>query len=260
MQIIKLWNADCKKVKHTPLLWMHLAIPLIGAAVMVFYDSFFHSTYSASNVGGYLQLLAIVFPLLIGVICSMGIDQESQAGNFQVLLTSSNPKHLALFSKFLFLLNLGFGSALLAVFCYAAGISATLHKSLFHLSFYLIATLILIGSFVFDYMFHLFLSLRFGKGASISVGITELLLAAIFNTDLGDSIWVAFPCTWGIRFVTTWTNYASKSALQSAKGMMAVQTSAELKAGILICIIATILSVILACVWFSRWEGKKSED
>ena len=260
MQIVRLLNADCKKAKHTPLLWMHLAIPLIGAAAMVLYDSYSHSAYSTANVGGYLQLLAIAFPLLIGVICSMSIDQESQAGNFQVLFISSNPKHLALLSKFLFLLILGLGSALLAVFCYTAGISATLHKSLFPLSFYLTAALILTGSFVFDYMFHLFLSLRFGKGTSIGIGIAELLLAAILNTDLGVNIWVAFPCTWGIRFVTTLTNAASKSALQSTKNMMAVQTSSELNAGIFVCIVASILSVILACVWFSRWEGNKSED
>jgi ABC-2 type transport system permease protein len=260
MQIVRLIHADCKKAKHTPLLWIHLAIPLIGAVSMVCYDSFSHSVYSVSNVGGYLQLLAMAFPLLIGVICSLCIEQESQAGKFQVLFTSSKPKFLTLLSKFIFLVLLGFGAALLAVFCYAGGISAVLHKSLFPWTFYLTATLILMGSFLFCYIFHLFLSLRFGKGASIGVGIAELLLAAIFNTDLGDKIWVVFPCTWGIRFVTTWTNIASKSALQAAKNMMASQTEAELHAGILICIVATILSIFFASVWFSRWEGQKSED
>jgi ABC-2 type transport system permease protein len=260
MQLVKLLNADCKKTKHTSLLLMHLVIPLIGAVAMVFYDSLSHSAYSVSHVAGYLQLLAIAFPLLIGVICSLNIDQESQAGNFQVLFTSSNPKYLALLSKFIFLMLLGFGAALLAVYSYVAGISATLHKNLFPWSFYLTAILIIVASFVFDYIFHLFLSLRFGKGASIGVGIVELLLAAIFNTDLGDKIWVAFPCTWGIRFVTTWTNYASKSDLQSSKYMMAVQSSAELNAGIMICIIVTVLSIIFACIWFSHWEGKRSED
>ena len=260
MQIVRLLSADCKKTKHTPLLWMHLAIPLIGAAAMVCYDFFSKSAYSVSNVGGYLQLLAIAFPLLIGVICSLCIEQESQAGKFQVLFTSSRPKYLAFISKFIFLLLLGFGAALLAVFCYAGGISAVLHKNLFPWSFYLTATLILTGSFLFCYIFHLFLSLRFGKGASMGVGIAELLLAAIFITDLGDKIWVAFPSTWGIRFVTTWTNFASKSALQADKYMMVSQTSAELHTGILVCIVATILSILFASVWFSHWEGQKSED
>lgn len=260
MQIFRLVNADCKKAKHTPLLWIHLVVPLIGAAAMVCYDSFSKTAYSVSNVGGYLQLLALTFPLLIGVICSLCIEQESQAGKFQVLFTSSKPKCLTLFSKFIFLVLLGFGAALVAIFCYAGGISAVLHKSLFPWSFYLTAALILIGSFLFCYIFHLFLSLRFGKGASIGIGIAELLLATILNTDLGDKIWVAFPCTWGIRFVTTWTNFASKSALQAAKYMMASQTAAELHTGILICIAATILSIFVASVWFSRWEGQKSED
>jgi uncharacterized membrane protein len=86
------------------------------------------------------------------------------------------------------------------------------------------------------------------------------LVSAIFNTDLGDKIWTAFLCTWGIRFVTTWTNFASKSALQAAKYMMASQTMAELHTGILICIVATVLSILVASVWFSYREGQKSED
>ncbi len=260
MQIVRLINADCKKAKHTPLLWIHLAVPLIGAAAMVCYDSFSKTAYSVSSVGSFLQLLALTFPLLIGVICSLCVEQEFQAGKFQVLFTASKPKFLTFLSKYIFLVLLGFGAALVAIFCYAGGISAVLHKNLFPWSFYLTATLILTGSFLFCYIFHLFLSLRFGKGASIGVGIAELLLAAIFNTDLGDKIWVAFPCTWGIRFVTTWTNFASKSALQADKYMMASQTAMELHTGILICIVATILSILVASVWFSRWEGQKSED
>ncbi|MFA9462806.1 MAG: lantibiotic immunity ABC transporter MutG family permease subunit [Velocimicrobium sp.] len=260
MRIIRILNGDCKKSKHTPIVWMHLAIPLIGAIAMALYVSLSPSAYNVSNVLGYLQLVAIAFPMLIGVICSMSIEQESQAGNFQVLFISSNPKYLALLSKFLYLVIFGAGSVSLAVYCYVVGITVITHKSLFSWSFYLIAILILIGSFVFDYMFHLFLSLCFGKGASIGVGIAELLISAIFNTDLGDNIWVAFPCTWGIRFVTTWTKYASKSALQSVENMMADQTKVELNAGILICIIATVLCVVFTCIWFTHWEGKKYED
>lgn len=260
MKISKLISADLKKTKHTSLLWMHVFIPLIGAAAMVLYDSSAHSTYNISRAASYLQLLAMAFPLLIGVICSMSMDQESQAGNFQVLFTSSNPKYLALLSKFLLLVLLGFGSALLAVYCYAAGIYVISGKNLFSWEFYLISALILTGSFVFDYMFHIFLSLRFGKGASIGAGIAELLLAAILNTDLGDSIWIVFPCAWGIRFITTFANFASKSALYAQKYMMAAQTPAELHIGISVCIAAAALSIILTGFWFSRWEGKKSED
>ena len=259
MQIFRLLRADCKEVKHTPLLWMHLIVSVIGITAFLLYFSFSDSD-TVSKVGGYLQVLAIVFPLLIGVICAMCADQESQAGNFQVLFTASNPKFLTFLSKFLFLFFLGFGAAALAVIGYDAGISVIFQEDSFSLTFYLIATLILIGANLFEYVFHLVLSFRFGKGASIGVGIAELLLSAILNTDLGDKIWIAVPCTWGIRFVTTWTNFVSKSALSAHKEMMAAQTSAELQYGVTICIVVTVLSVIFACVWFSHWEGKRSED
>jgi len=259
MQIFRLLRADCKEVKHTPLLWMHLIVTLIGITAFLFDFTLSHSNM-VSKVGGYLQVLAMVFPLLIGVICAMCAEQESQAGNYQVLFTASNPKFLTFLSKSIFLFLLGFGAAMLAVIGYAVGVSRIFQKNPFTLTFYLIAAFILIGANLFEYIFHLILSLRCGKGASIGVGIAELLIAAIFNTDLGDHIWIAVPCTWGIRFVTTWTNFVSKSALSVQKEMMAAQTSAELQAGVTVCIIATALSILFACIWFSRWEGKKSED
>ena len=259
MQILRLISAECKKVKHTPLLWMHIVIPLIGITAFLFDFTLSHSS-SVSQTGGYLQVLAMVFPLLIGVICAMCIDEESQAGNFQVLFTSSNPKVLAFLGKLIFVFFLGMGAVMIAAIGYHLGIMGIFHKNPFPLKFYIIASCILIGSNLFEYVFHLFLSMRFGKSASIGMGIAEMLISAILNTDLGDKIWVVIPCTWGMRFVTTWTNFASKSALAAQRNMMASQTSAELHAGIVICIAATAACIIFACIWFSLWEGRRSED
>lgn len=259
MQILRLLSAECKKVKHTPLLWMHIIIPLIGIGTFLFIFTLSHST-PLSEVCGYLQVIALSFPLLISVVSSMSADQESQAGKFQVLLTSSNPKFLTFLSKFIFLYLLGLCAVMLAVIGYGAGLSGIFHKNPFSLSFYIIAVFILIGANLFEYVFHLLLSLRLGKGASIGVGIAEFLISAILNTDLGDRIWTFFPCTWGIRFVTTWTNFTSKSALKAVKFAMAQQTTSELHSGIMICIIATIVSIMLSSIWFSQWEGKKVEE
>lgn len=259
MQILRLVSAECKKVKHTPLLWMHIVIPLIGIAAFLFDFAISHLK-PVSEVCGYLQVLAMVLPLLIGVICAMCIDEELQAGKFQMLFISSNPKVLAFLGKFIFVFLLGMGAVMIAAVGYHFGLMGIFHKNPFPLKFYFIASCILIGSNLFEYVFHLFLSMRFGKSASIGMGIAELLISAILNTDLGDKIWTFIPCTWGMRFVTTWTNFASKSVLTAQRNMMASQTSAELHVGIVICIVATAVCTIFACIWFSLWEGKRSED
>jgi len=260
MMLRKLLRAEWIKSKHSPLLWLHLVIPLLGAVAIILYDTISTAPYGPANVGGYLQLLAIAFPLLIGVICAFTIEGEAEAGHFQVLLTSAQPKPLAFLGKLSYLLLLGFGAALLAVFAYVAGIFVILHKMPFSWSFYLISVLILLGSFVFDYAFHLFLSLRFGKGPSIGVGITELLLAAILNTGLGTGIWIFFPCAWGARFVTAWTNYASRGALRGIQYMMAAETTGQETAAIILCAVVTVVTLCFVFLWFSRWEGTKTTD
>lgn len=260
MRIIKLIHGEWIKELHSPLLWLHLIIPLLGAAALVLYDTISAAPYGVANVGGYLQLLAIAFPLLIGIVCSISAEGEEQAGSFQVLLTSTNPKPLALFGKLLFLLLLGFGAALLAICCYGAGIFFVLHKLPFSWPFYFLSALILLGCFIFDYIFHLFLSLRLGKGPSIGVGITELLLAAILNTNLGNAIWIFFPCAWGARLVTAWTNYASRGALETTQYMMAAETLRQETAAIIICAAFSVILFVLVFRWFSRWEGTKTAD
>ena len=67
-------------------------------------------------------------------------------------------------------------------------------------NFYIKIVLIIFLSQIFLYIFHLWLSIRFGSGASIGIGIFESLIAGLFITGLGDGIWQYVPCSFAVRF------------------------------------------------------------
>ena len=81
------------------------------------------------------------------------------------------------------------------------------------------------------YAFHLFLSLCFGKAASMAAGIVEAVLAALMLTGLGDGCWPVVPCAWSGR----WSSY-----------LLLYEAGVLITAGIFI--------------WFHYYEGRQCEE
>lgn len=105
---------------------------------------------------------------------------------------------------------------------------------------------------MFLYLLHLTASLRFGRGASIGVGIVGSLVAALMLTGLGDTIWPYIPFAWGVRFISLWTIHASGTMLSPAVS--------GLSAGITVWLLGTILAALLCAAWFQRWEGRSADN
>lgn len=248
---LRLLRADLLKTKRTPFVLLHLLVPLIAAGLFLAYYSY--SPWSnMDKVLVYFQVLGCAFPTLIGLICSMASEQEAAAGHFQGMLAASESKIMAYVSKLLILLSFGFGAVLLSCAAFGLGFIGLLQQDRLGISFYLTGAGILLGSNLFLYLLHLFVSLQLGKGSSIGLGIVESLIAALLLTGLGDTIWPFLPCGWGVRLISLWTLYASGSNLSWA--------GPELYTGMMVCVLATALAFILSCVWFRRWEGRQSDN
>ncbi|HBE9528310.1 TPA: lantibiotic immunity ABC transporter MutG family permease subunit [Clostridioides difficile] len=250
-QLIRIFCSDLIKLKRNFIILMHICMALMGMGLFLWY----YKVSGADNIlkiVAYLQVIAIAFPLLSGVVCSMFVEQEYYAGSYKHMLTASNPKYLTLISKYIILVCLGFVATLVSVLGFKFGIS----KAYFTSSFYMISILILIGCNLFEYILHLFLSLRFGKGTSIGVGIVEMLLSALLLTGLGSGIWQYFPCAWGVRFITIWSSFSSSKTVEYIK----VESIKAYQSTGLMCGFVTILAFVILCIWFSKWEGKKSEE
>ncbi|MEK5260061.1 lantibiotic immunity ABC transporter MutG family permease subunit [Paenibacillus sp. FSL L8-0663] len=242
-------KSDVLKLRRQPLLLVQLLVPILGIAIFLAYYSF--TPYSPiSKIDGYLQVLAVVLPIMIGIVCSITADQELAAGNFQQLLTSP-VKLLPFLSKLTLLLILGFGSVLLASGGFGAGYIYLMKESPYGLKFYVLAACILFVSSVFLYILHFFISLRFGKGASIGLGIMESLLSALLLTGLGDHNWIFVPSAWAARFITIWVQYGVSSA-------DSIPEAIQLDLGIRYCVVGTLVIMVLLGLWICRWEGQSS--
>ncbi|AKL96111.1 antibiotic ABC transporter permease protein [Clostridium aceticum] len=250
LQLIKLIKADIMKLKSTQMIWMHLYIPLLGLIIFLGYYSVTPWS-SFGKISVYLQVLCIVFPVLIAIITSMVADQEYTAGGFQNILISSEPKYLTFTSKLILFLLLGTLSTILAVMGFYIGYSF-IENNIYPININLAVVGILIGSNVFLYIIHFFLSFRFSKGVSIGVGIAESLASALFLTGMGDGRWPFIPSSWSIRFV--------ESLLMKYQNVGSIFIDPDLYLGVIIAIVATILSFVTMSVWFTRWEGNKLEE
>ncbi|NQX46487.1 lantibiotic immunity ABC transporter MutG family permease subunit [Paenibacillus tritici] len=246
-----LLRADLLKTRHTPFLLIHLLTPLIGAGIFLAYYSF--SPWSETDKAmAFMQSLACAFPTLIGLVCAMAAEQEANAGQFQGMLALPAARLTTYFSKLLVLLWFGLGAVLLAFTLFGAGFGWLLHQDSQGLPFYLTGAVITFGSNVFLYLLHLTVSLRFGRGASIGIGISGSLVAALMLTGLGDTLWPYIPFAWGARFLSLWVFGHSGGMLSPA--------ASGLPTGVWTCIMGTIIAGLLGLLWFRRWEGRSADN
>lgn len=60
----------------------------------------------------------------------------------------------------------------------------------------------------------------------------------------------------GVRFITIWSSFSSSKTVEYIK----VESIKAYQSTGLICGFVTILAFVILCIWFSKWEGKKSEE
>ncbi|MGV8906086.1 MAG: lantibiotic immunity ABC transporter MutG family permease subunit [Acetobacterium sp.] len=239
---------DIMKLKSTSVLWLHFFVPIFW--LILFLSYFLVSPWDAIiEQKTYLTAICVALPILIGMVTAMVAEEEYESGNYRNLLAVYPIKWLALLSKYLVLITLGALSIFIAVIGFYLGISRMIPA--LNIETYFAFTGILVGCSLFLYGFHLFLSLRFSKSVSIGIGIFEALIVALFRTGMGDGRWPFFPCSWSIRFI--WTILS-----QSANGLMIQDPFMNF--GIFLSVVVSILSIVLLMVWFSIWEGRKSEE
>lgn len=238
-------RSDSYKFRHTSMLLVHIFIPVASACMFLAYYLSVNWEIS-SKIRRYFELTAIAFPLIIGLICSKAIEQESQAGKFQVMLCSTKSRTTTFLSKLTILLFMGIFSTILAV-----GIFAIVFKTAPY-SLYLKTIGVLIIGNVFIYILHLFVGLQYGSGACIGLGIAESLISVLALTGLGDGILGFFPCTWSARLcgylVYVWQNPST------------ISIDTKIIKIIIIATITSLVALAFCILWFSKWEGGKCYD
>lgn len=174
MDMLRLLKAECLKTKRTKLLLTHLLVPIAISGLFLAYYSY-SPWDSHGKITAYFQGLACGLPMIIGLVCAMASEQEANAGHYQSMLVTTKLKIKAYLSKLVLLLMYSFGAIFMSVAIFSIGFRELLHELDFDYLFYSIAACIIFGSHIIFYILHLFVSLQFGKGASIGLGIVEAL-------------------------------------------------------------------------------------
>ena len=245
LTFIRCIRSDFYKFRHTSMLWIHALIPLTAAILFIAYYSM-SSWKAEAKISGYLEVIGVAFPLMLGLITGKAAEQEGQAGSFQTMLCGVKSREAAYASKLVVLLLLGILSIIIAIGVFAVGFQ-TIPAMM-----YVKAGGLLIAGNIFLYILHLFVSLRYGRGTSIGIGMVESLISALALTGLGDGKWYYIPCAWSARLcdnlVFTWLNPSMAIGYE------------EIHKCLIVAACATVAAFILSLFWFKSWEGRKSYE
>lgn len=243
MSVIGAVHSELLKVKHTPFAAIHFCLPVIGALLFDAYYSMYSDIAGDKKLKLILEITATFFPLLISVVVGLNILLEEKASHFQILLAAPNRPRIVL-AKLVVLYSMGI-FALLALFAffmfgiYFLGIVDTvqlgmLAQAAVGMAFY---NLII-------YIFHLFLSFKFGLGISLFCGVFESLQGILYSNIELNGIWRYIPFAWSMDWV---------------KDIMSNRILTHRAEWISITVLTT-GSLLLVLTWFSHWEGRKNYE
>lgn len=237
------------KLSGTPFFLLHLFIPVLG--IIIFIAHLGTSTISVDSLtGGYYQMLGLVYIIIVALLTTMVSEQEVEAGGGFLLLSYPKRKK-ALFAKLIFLLMFGLLSCIFLSLGYGLLVPFVRHGSVAPLFELLKAGFLLWFASVFLYLLHMWIGLKFGKSANFGFAAFEFLMSALLLTGLGDTIWIFVPCAWSARITSIFLN-------ASIEGDLSAFATPQLILSV-ICVV-TVFMLGLLIVWFSRWEGRKSEE
>ncbi|GIQ63022.1 multidrug ABC transporter permease [Paenibacillus cisolokensis] len=263
MTLLRILRTDWLITKRTGYRWLVFAAPPLAAGILLWYFSGRPLAPGLANAiyEAFSQMTASALPLAIGLLAGMLAMQEEQAGCFGGLLGRQQPRALSFAGKLLMVtLPVGFGifaAALLLVF----GMETLLGIADADAGLFLAgAAYTTIGSLTLC-VFHLFLALAFGMGASAAAGGAGFLLAAIVGaTVVGDRIWEFVPWAWPVR-LSQFPLLARLSEFQNGTGTSAFELYCRQVDGVLLMAVASfIVASICGTIWFVGWEGRKTYE
>ena len=243
MWLISAVHSELVKTKHTPFVAIHIVVPLIGTLLFMLYYSLYVNVADYEKFNLILEITNTIFPLLISVIVGLNVVSEEKASHFQTLLAVRSRSKLFL-AKLTTLYGTGLTSLFFMFVLFGFGISFMKLTSGLPLNVFIQAVIGLAFCNLVLYIFHLFLSLKFGLGISLLWGVFECLQSILYSNIELRGIWRYIPFAWSINWVHDTLN--NKLAAYAAQwGLIAILT---------VCILLLIIT------WFSYWEGRKNYE
>lgn len=172
-------NSEFIKVKHTSYWQLHIILPVVGALLYIAYFAIYSTVPALNKENFLLELTATVFPLVISIVTGLNSSLEERASHFQCILSSK--ERISIWNgKLIFLILTGLFSIQLLMITFWLGVKM-LAISDISLFFCVSAGFILFAGNIVIYIWHLFLSYRFGIGFSLFFGVFESLQVILYS-------------------------------------------------------------------------------
>ncbi len=244
---VMLFQSELYKLLHSSLAYVHIFVPILGITVFLAYYTI-SPWNEPEKVSAYLQILAMIFPVLIAVITTITSEMEAQAGFFQGLLSIPCEKRVIHIVKLDVLLMFG----LISTFVTVAGFGMLFRwmgNIGFSSSFYSKAAILLFSGNIPSYILHYMISFALPKGVGLGLGIMGSLLSALLLTGLGDMIWYYLPWSISVRMCSIFVENEVKNRI--------FMEGIGVKNGLSFMIIASFFLFLSLIFWGMKWEASK---
>lgn len=241
--------SDFMKSKRTPMVPLHVCLPL--AVSLLFWSYYTLAGWRIiPDPRWFFVLLEISWPAFAGIAVPIFLQPEQRNGREQKLLGLAESRIGTYLGKLCFLLFFSAVSMIIYVGCFLVwawiypkqGIGY--EGSAMDVSFCLKILGICLSHSLFFYVLHLPVTLRFGSGVSVLLGMGGTILAGLLENPICDKIWIFLPWEWGVRFFKSYFGFSREPVFL----------------GSIVMIMITLAVLSLSLYWFAKWEGKTVQE
>lgn len=243
MNLYRAMRSELVKLHHTPFIFIHILVPIAGGLLFTSYFAMYQSVSDYNRFKLVFEIIITFFPLLISIITGLNTLSEDHTSHLQVMLAIPNRKTVFC-GKLFVLLGSGVLSFIGMVVLFSGLVTLNGLISYIPVLMLLKMTAVITFGNIIIYIFHLFIGLKWGLGASLFLGVFESLQVILYSNITLSGGWKYIPFAWAIEL----SHYVSDGELICHTNEFIIMA------------IFTIIALVAAVFWISQWEGKKNND
>ncbi len=233
------------KTKNSYYWITHLLTVIIGSLVFTLYFAIYRNTFDViDNIHIIMDVISFVLPVIISIVIGLNTILEINSSNFFRILSYKNRISILLTKLTILLL-----SFLISILVFMTSIIAIMLLFSLYTNIPIIifikVSMFLFFTNIITYIFHLFLNYRFGLGCSLLFGFFETIQMLFYTNTEMIGIWqYILPTSWSVQLY--------REVIKNTDNLNYSK--------IIIMAIITAIALLILCIWFSRWSGKKSYE
>ncbi|KOC31706.1 lantibiotic immunity ABC transporter MutG family permease subunit [Clostridium botulinum] len=267
MKFLRSLKANFMKTKRTPFRYIILLVPILFSLLFVSYISVYKRdyTFQLKVYEIYFGVVSLTLPLISAILIGLNIMGEESSGEFRGLLMTPISRSTIYLSKLFMIILVTIIDMFVSLFILLIGMKFLYPLGTIQYGVFLTGTILTILGCLFLYGLYIIISLKFGIGATIAVGVGGSIIGALLQTGLGDTIWPFVPFAWSGRISTVpiykLSNFIKYQHLENQSNIQEILNTTfkqYMCLGVPIAIISFIIICVIGVLWFNKWEGRKA--